>query len=190
MALDRNYFNSIELNPIKMRYYDITAVDNILVDIRKQAELINRRYDDMHRELESVKAAREEYKTKGQALSQEIVALRNELSEMTQRAEEAEERAAAFETMADRNSRHLSQGSNGTESVQESIGAPMSVQPDLSKVEELYNSMKRIYLSGIETLDNQWQSFLKSVEDPGDISDLSSKIERIAKTIQEINTAP
>lgn len=179
MALDRNYFNSINLDPIKRKYYDVTAVDNLLVDIRKQAELINHRYEDMKQELDSALNAREDYRQKGQALSQEIIVLREKLAEAERRAEEAEDRAAALEVIADNVSgKHLAQPQTIIE----------DTQPAMEKITEMYSFMREMLTAGIENLDREWQSFSSaSVSGEKTPSDLSQKIGKIAAALQEIN---
>ena len=86
MILDRNYFNSIRLNTRRGKYYDIEAVDRLLVDIRSRADSMNREYADACRKLaeavQTADALREENADlfmKGQALSQEVLSLRDEL---------------------------------------------------------------------------------------------------------------
>lgn len=188
MALDGNYFNSIDLDPIKRRYYDITSVDNILVDIRKQAELINRRYEEMQAELENVRMARDDYKAKGQALSQEILVLRNDLSAMRERAEEAEARANEFETVLDRSSRHLA-SLQEKDAVRESDDREQRERKerDFVRFKELYSSMKNIFLSGMETLDSQWETFCQVSGESEPPKDIVDKVGRIADTLKEIN---
>lgn len=41
MALDRDYFNSIDLKPVKKKYYSLEEVDALLVDIRAKALAAN-----------------------------------------------------------------------------------------------------------------------------------------------------
>ena len=42
MDLDRSYFNSIRLNTHRGKYYDVEAVDRLLVDIRSRADSLNK----------------------------------------------------------------------------------------------------------------------------------------------------
>ena len=180
MALDRNFFNSINLTPVRNKYYDISAVDNLLVDIRRQAEFINRRYTDMGEELEKAQEAREDYRRKGQVLSQEILSLREELEEARKRAEEAEEKAAALESMADNAGRHLPEDCEQLLSLQSMPAAD-------SRVEEMYAAMKGIYASGLELLEKQWARY-RADSALGEVpADLSSKVGKIASVLQEIN---
>ena len=86
MELDRNYFNSIRLNTRRGKFYDIEAVDRLLVDIRSRADSMNREYAAACQKLaeavqtaESLREENTELFMKGQALSQEVLALRDEL---------------------------------------------------------------------------------------------------------------
>ena len=86
MELDRNYFNSIRLNTRRGKFYDIEAVDRLLVDIRSRADSMNREYASACQKLaeavqtaESLREENTELFMKGQALSQEVLALRDEL---------------------------------------------------------------------------------------------------------------
>lgn len=175
MALDRNYFNSIKLDPIKRKYYDIYAVDNLLVDIRRQAELMNHRYEELRAELEARSAEKEDCRKKGQILSEEIVTLRATLKEAEQRAASAEEKAAAAEQKLSETAER-GKTTDGTYNMKD--------QPDL--VEEMYESMKKIYASGLQTLEEQWQEYLENSNSKVP-EDLSSKISKIANALQEIN---
>ena len=86
MELDRNYFNQIRLNTRRGKFYDIEAVDRLLVDIRSRADSMNREYASVCQKLaealQTVDTLREENTDlfmKGQALSQEVLTLRDEL---------------------------------------------------------------------------------------------------------------
>ena len=86
MELDRNYFNQIRLNTRRGKFYDIEAVDRLLVDIRSRADSMNREYAsacqklaDALRTAETLREENNDLFLKGQALSQEVLSLRDEL---------------------------------------------------------------------------------------------------------------
>ena len=86
MDLDRTYFNSIRLNTHRGKYYDVDAVDRLLVDIRSKADILMKEVLSSREQLaeaeKTVDALRDENTDlflKGQALSQEILSLREEL---------------------------------------------------------------------------------------------------------------
>ncbi len=86
MDLDRSYFNSIRLNTHRGKFYDVEAVDRLLVDIRSRADSLNKeviaareKLAESERTSEALREENNELFLKGQALSQEILALREEL---------------------------------------------------------------------------------------------------------------
>ncbi len=86
MDLDRSYFNSIRLNTHRGKFYDVEAVDRLLVDIRSRADALNReviaareKLAESERTSEALREENNELFLKGQALSQEILSLREEL---------------------------------------------------------------------------------------------------------------
>ena len=86
MDLDRSYFNSIRLNTHRGKFYDVEAVDRLLVDIRSRADSLNReviaareKLAESERTSEALREENNELFLKGQALSQEILSLREEL---------------------------------------------------------------------------------------------------------------
>ena len=86
MELDRSYFNSIRLNTHRGKFYDVEAVDRLLVDIRSRADALNReviasreKLAEAEKTSESLREENSELFLKGQALSQEILSLREEL---------------------------------------------------------------------------------------------------------------
>ena len=86
MELDRSYFNSIRLNTHRGKFYDVDAVDKLLVDIRSKADALNREIISSQKKVAETEKANEalreennELFLKGQALSQEILSLREEL---------------------------------------------------------------------------------------------------------------
>ena len=86
MELDRSYFNSIRLNTHRGKFYDVEAVDRLLVDIRSRADALNReviasreKLAEAEKTAEALREENNELFLKGQALSQEILSLREEL---------------------------------------------------------------------------------------------------------------
>ena len=86
MELDRSYFNNIRLSTHRGKFYDVDAVDRLLVDIRSRADALNRevvssreKMAEMEKTNEALREENNELFLKGQALSQEILALREEL---------------------------------------------------------------------------------------------------------------
>ena len=51
MALDREYFNSIDLKPVRKKFYPVEDVDALLVDIRKNALAANDELESLKKQL-------------------------------------------------------------------------------------------------------------------------------------------
>lgn len=163
MELDRNYFNSIRLNTRRGKFYDIEAVDRLLVDIRARADSMNREYTEACRKLaeavqtaDSLREENSELFMKGQALSQEVLALRDELK--AAQSGEAfvipEESASVLSDAA--SSEHTSEESSSEESSsidssapaeQEADASPLSPEPPLMPP-ELVTSAANLSLPG------------------------------------------
>ena len=86
MALDKSYFNSIRLDTFRHKFYSVEAVDRLLVDIRSQADSMNRelgatagKLAEAQRTAEDLTEENRDLRAKGQALSQEIISLREDL---------------------------------------------------------------------------------------------------------------
>ena len=86
MSLDKSYFNSIRLDTFRHRFYSVEAVDRLLVDIRAQADTMNRELEASARKLSAAQQTAEtlteenrDLLLKGQTLSQEIISLREDL---------------------------------------------------------------------------------------------------------------
>ena len=86
MSLDKAYFNAIRLDTYRRKFYSVDAVDRLLVDIRAQADALNRELDTARRNLAeeqqtgiTLKEENRDLLSKGQTLSQEIVSLREDL---------------------------------------------------------------------------------------------------------------
>ena len=86
MSLDKSYFNSIRLDTFRHKFYSVEAVDRLLVDIRSQADSMNRELEASARQLEEAQKTAQtlteenaDLLSKGQALSQEILSLREDL---------------------------------------------------------------------------------------------------------------
>ena len=184
MPLDRNYFNSLDLRPVKRKFYDITAVDNILVDIRKQAELMNHRCESLQTELQNSSVSYESFRAKEDSLNRELLSVREELSSARTKLAESEARIRALEILLEKYEKEKKTAEEKTAAAPDRI---VGFSSGIEQLEEMYNSMKHIYLSGMESLDRQWQSFLGKNPQETVPEDLSAKIEGIAETMQEIN---
>lgn len=178
MLLDRDFFSSITLNEYRNRYYDISEVDALLVEIRRQADELNTRCRELQARLNEAETQAdawhekaEGFRRKGIFLSKELVSLRNQLKEL-------QEHPA---THMDNNTR--------AETENEEITGNLRAQQEyaIRKAETMFNSMKEIHASAIRQLNAQWQDFLAGLENPTEIpADLTQKVSSIAKELNEI----
>lgn len=184
MLLDRDFFSSITLNEYRSRYYDISEVDALLVEIRRQADELNTRCCELQARLNEAETQAdawhekaEGYRRKGIFLSKELVSLRNQLKELQDRPA----------THMDNNIRaeKFSPGDAENEDITGSLRAQQEYA--IRKAETMFNSMKEIHASAIRQLNAQWQDFLAGLENPTEIpADLTQKVSSIAKELNEI----
>lgn len=177
MALDRAYFDAIELDVVKKKYYNAKKVDAVLADIRHEAEELTAENERMRSALSALADRRVELgdaMLSGQGIYRGIVEKAN--ARAAEIVSDAEKRAAAV-----------------TEEAQKQREA--SVQ----RTERLFNTMKQQHLAAIEALNGEWQQYLCSLypedtpeEDtaPGESApdeavpdDLSDKVDAIARQL-------
>lgn len=167
MALDREYFSRISLEPVRRKYYSIGEVDSLLVEIRAKAEELIARNETLEKENARLRSDDEDLRMKGQALSQEILSLRSRL-QAAETAVASESPAAAPRAAAD--------------------NSAAAKQQDyiIRRAEAMYSGMKTMYEKAIEDLNRQWQDFLCDFSDTEAPEDLGHKIGLIAREIREI----
>ena len=170
MDLDRSYFNSIRLNTHRGKFYDVEAVDRLLVDIRSRADSLNReviaareKLAESERTSEALREENNELFLKGQALSQEILSLREDLRAARQQGEVLQEGLA----------------------LQERTEAQQSVL--LRRFEALLSEEKEAHQKAVERLNERWKELLGTLGE-ADITpeDLGDKIGMIAQELREI----
>lgn len=170
MPLDREYFNRISLGAVRKRYYEISEVDSLLVDIRAKAEELIKRNEALESENAQLRSVNEDLRMKGQVLSQEILSLRSRLD-----SSEADRSPAPGPSAA-------------------AAAAPVS-DPGLAarqqdyiirRAEAMYSGMKAMHEGAIEELNRQWQEFLCDFSDTEAPEDLGHKIGLIAREIHEL----
>ena len=175
MALDKEFFSSIELKLQKKRFYDVSDVDRLLVNIRAQADEMTKRIAQLESENEKLRAGNEDFRTKGIALSREIVALRGKVKELEARKPAKEPASPAPEKQKQ-------------ETVKDPEPGTAETGYAIEKVEQMVSEMKQMHLRGIEQLNQMWQEFLcNCTENEIAPTDISHKIGAIAKEIREMD---
>lgn len=192
MALDRNYFNNIELEPLRRRFYDMQAVDALLVDIRSKAEMMNREAETLREKAANAEAVigvlrseNEELFKKGEALSREVTALRADLenarTHIADRTENYEKSTLAPEW--------------GEESEKEAPGDAARILQEarecraraMQALENLFDRTREMQAGMMDQLDDQWEEFLSGVKKEEQApEDLGAKVENIARELREI----
>ena len=100
MYLDKNYFNNIQLDTIRRKFYNADAVDRLLVDIRSKSDIMTRELleakagcDEAQKAAESLREENEDLRKKGKALSTEILSLREDLKTAQSNCRDVQEAA-------------------------------------------------------------------------------------------------
>lgn len=171
MTLDREYFNKIGLEAVRKKYYGISEVDSLLVDIRARAEALIARNEALEKENAALRSCNEDLRMKGQVLSQEILSLRSRLQEDEARAETPASAAPV------------------TAAVQQDPSPALAARQQeyiIRRAEAMYSGMKDMHEKAIEDLNRQWQEFLCDFSDTEAPEDLGHKIGLIAREIYEI----
>lgn len=157
--LDRNYFNNLELDPVKGKYYPVDRVDDILVDIRRQAL-------EMNSEIEKLRLQISENNKQKDEISEAVIAAKAACKEIIEKAN-----LEAAEIV---------------ESTKSSIDIPShSEEYYIQIISEMYSDMKADYEKTVEQMTSRWQRFLINLED--DVpEDLKSKVSSIAKEVRQM----
>ena len=153
MALDAKYFDSIYIEVVKKKYYEASKVQAVFEDIRRQAEALNAENERLRREQAEAterKVELGEVLVSAQTIYQEIVGRANEKAAAI--TDEAQRRGEEILADARRQSQQLLQRSRD----QEEVAA--------RRVEEAFDRMKQLHQQSIESLNAQWQEFLRSLD--------------------------
>ena len=181
MALDRNYFNNIVLEPVRKKFYPVKEVDDLLVDIRSQAiamlhetEALSARSLSAEQQADSLRMENGELRTNAETLSREISSLRAEIDELKLNNE-------SLRTVQ--------------QQTQQRISRPLSFSEErtalLSRVEKFYSSAREVYINAISRLDEEWQTLsAETNEKTAEVipEDLSQRVLNIARELEEIES--
>ena len=193
MALDRNYFNNIELEPLRRKFYDIEAVDALLVDIRSKAEMMNREAEALRAKaanaeavISSLRAENEELFKKGEELSREVTALRGDLEEARAKSAETSEKYEKS-TLAPEWAEESKAQEKNRDSEKFLQEAKTCRARALQALENLFERTREMQADMMDQLDDQWEAFLSGVRNEEQApEDLGAKVENIARELREI----
>ena len=218
MSLDKAYFNAIRLDTYRRKFYSVDAVDRLLVDIRSQADAINRDLDTAMKKLAeeqqtaaSLKEENKDLRSKGQALSQEIVSLREDLkaaeavvvdkealraeilanagAEAEQILAEANAEAEKIRAEAAAEAKTLRETANADG---EKLIRRVRLQCENAAValEESFSTAREFHSESIARIDSAWKQLLRSLpdaeEDAETPPDLAAKINRIVQELEDL----
>ena len=171
MALDKDYFDSIQIDVVKKKYYNANKVEAVFSDIRRQAEALMEENAELRRRLRGQDDRRAEL---GEAVysAQEVYRLI---------VEKANQRAA--EILAE------------AEAMRRSALLETQRQSDYSVqlVESCLRRVREQQKASLESIDAAWQQYLCGLypdqEEPAQEeapADLSEKVDAIAREMQAL----
>ena len=171
MALDQKYFDDINIDVVKKKYYNANKVNAVLEDIREQALRLEEENRNLREQLESLSSRKEEI---GDAILSAKTVSQQIISDACVQSEKLlnDSRLKAKQIIAEAAERQ---------------------EYCVRQAEKLYSGMRERQLESIEALDDDWQSFLCGLMDsegsgPSE-EELSAKVGAIARELAEIDDA-
>lgn len=205
MALDANFFDSINIELLKRRFYDANKVNSLLNDIRGQAQALISENGQIKAELDSLNAQKSEI---AEAMLSTRALCRDMVDKARQEAEalanaaraEAEEllNAARAEAEALNAAAKAEAEAMVTEARQErdAILSENLRQHELAvdKVESCFAEQRQRHLDAIEDINLRWQEFLcglynedAAADDAPLPEDLPDRLDDIARQLEDIS---
>lgn len=165
MALDREYFDAINIDLVKKKYYNANKVNAVLEDIRTQALAMTEELDTARAQLAALNGQKAE-------ISEAVMSAQHIYREIV---EKANKRAADIVAEAERKRAAIEKNNARLE------------EYAVKRVESCFAMAREQHLAAIEAINSEWQEFLCGLdtagtdEDVGDATDLPSDIgERLA----------
>ena len=176
MALDKAYFDAIQIEVVKKKYYNAKKVEAVFADIRQQAEALTAENERMRSAISALADRRVEL---GDAMLSAQGVYRGVVEKANARAAqivaEAEKKAADILREAHRQQ-----------------------EDGVQRTERLFNTMKRQHQEAIEALNSEWQAYLCGLYSPESEApaaadseapdDLEDKVDAIARQLFAINS--
>ena len=182
MALDKAYFDSINIDVAKKKYYNVNKVEAVLADIRREAEALNAENAELQKQVELLSGEKS-------AIGDVLVSARNAaekiMTDADRRAEaklrDAEARAAAMLAETEQKCKIMLDEAKRQEN------------HAVRCVEETYRRLKEMQIAAVARLNDDYQDFLCRLypepEDEGKQeipADLSDKVSAIADELFSI----
>ena len=163
MALDQAYFDAIDIEIVKKKYYNANKVEAVFEDIRRRARELTEENERMRRQLALLTGQKDEI---GETLLSAKSIAQNVLREAQDRAEaivaEAEARARETEAAAARS------------------------EESVRRVEACYSRVREQLLGCVDELNADFQAYLCSLDGDAESAppaDLDEKVGAIAREI-------
>ena len=149
MALDKEFFDSVNIDVVKKKYYNANKVNALLSNIQQQAETMGQENELLRTQLEALNGQKSEIGDtllSARALAKKIEDQARAQAEETIR--QAQEKADAIVREAEHKRRELAQS------------LPDQQEYAAKCVENCLNKLKKQHIEAIEMLNNEWQDFL------------------------------
>lgn len=172
MALDREYFDAINIELVKKKYYNANKVNAVFDDIREKAVAMTEENAAMRAQLEVLNAQKAE-------IGDAVMSARQIYKEIVEKAN-----ARAAEIVADAEKRRA-ELLRDNERLEEYA---------VKRVESCFSLAREQHLAAIEAINNEWQQFLCGLEiDEDDMPapggalprDIGERLAAIASGIKE-----
>lgn len=180
MALNQEYFDAISIDVVKKKYYNANKVNAVLEDIRGQALRLEEENRSLREQLEALSSRKEEIGDailSAKTVSQQMIS--DACAQSERMLEESREKAGGIVAAAQERKRQIF------------AEAAERQEYCVRQAEKMYSGLRERQLEIIETLDDDWQSFLCGLMD-GDSEgpseeELSKKVGAIAREMAEID---
>ena len=180
MALDEKFFDSLNMELVKKKYYNAEKVNSLLADIRQrvgETNQENKLLKDQLGEMNSKKSEIGDLWLEAQGMSKEITGRANSKADKIVEAarKEAEEIIKCAQTRASEIMKKAAFEADDivsrAKAEEREIMDRLSLLPDQQEhsvrcVEECMNKLKKFHLDAVDMLNDQWQLFLSGLYMP------------------------
>ena len=208
MSLTKEFFDNIQIELVKRKYYNSNKVDALINDIRCRARVLMEENARLSAELDtytSQKAQIADAVMNAQLLHTDIVEKANRQAD--DKAAQAEESAKLILSEANEQAKEIIGAARADaekllEEAQDKIKYAEEMQLELDKLKQqqieyavdkmegCFSKLRQRHLEAIEALNLQWQEFLCGLYDEdaeAAPADLSEKVDAIAKELGEMD---
>lgn len=171
MALDREYFDSINIELVKKKYYNANKVNAVLEDIRMQAEALSEENRTLRKEMETFNGQKAQ-------IGEAVMSARTVYKEIVDNAN-----ACAAAIIKDAQRKH--------DAVSEESARMQDYA--VKRVGECIDKLRQQQQQTLELINSEWQSFLCDLggkpeeEAEKAYPDIGEKLEAIERELHSIN---